>query len=764
MFRSKATDDSEYVISIQGSRARSTCSNISSILFRNFDNDSETVYDMAKIAVRDHYGNSNQNGFGDIVFETKRDDTTDLKHSMSVINSGQVVIGDNCISDTSEQVLHSLLTVQGALDVQELRLSSKDTTDRTYLPIARAKSSSIDAVDFHGGVNASRFAVNEGVGRLFTVSGDGRAKKLNPNGLGKLDEYEGSNLSPFRAIALDEGQLGQTPYLYISDLEEKIYKINARTMQKVDEYNNMESVAWVLLVANGYLYAGLDNGEIHKIDMSDMSQVEKRKNHDQRVTSLIYLASNDAIISGSFGTASTIQLISAVDLEPQQSVDTDGSIWALALENNSNTYIYSGGDAQQVDKRSTVDLSIVESYTGHTSRVEDLHFGHDGFLYSCSLDETARKIDPSDMSEKAVYAGLETRHLAIVLGSQGRVYVSGDGGLLHQLNANDMSFVASFEDHDFEIIGLAFGMRIDNATDYEGKPSITWTTDDDTGFYLADANTVGLSTGGTERLRVNSNLMLSSVDFRAPQLFVEEEMVVGGGKDGECKASSPSDPARLMVYGAIDAHELRFSDSNCEENGPNFAMGIGKDDDGEPILEFRGDVSASKFLIKTPEGDFLESKWTPWNLEPHVDQIGIADIAVHEARFSVRDGNWVILQFSVGFRLTDDAVESGNPPKYPSILKWKLPEFEAHNDTSAKIKHAIAFEKEAGSPDEYVMLMTLYNNTVRVPQNRVKGKATGLAFVDPTAQSLSFELEHFFTGKWEASGTCSYRYKPADSE
>jgi len=611
MFRSKATDDSEYVVSVQGARARSTCSNISSILFRNYDKDSDKVYDMAKIAVRDHYGNSNQDGFGDIVFETKRDDTTDLKHSMSVINSGQVIIGDDCFSDTSDQAVHSLLTVRGAVDAQEMRLSSKDPTDSTYLSVALAPSSSnnnVYAVDFRGDVHATKFAVSEGVGRLFTISGDTRVFKLDPDGLVKLDEYD-EHPSPVRAVFLYEGDgKGDTPYLYTSDLD-KVHKIDARTMTKEGEYDDMDDVAWSLLVApDGYLYAGLENGEVHKIDTSDMTRVTKRKVHDQRVTSLIYCAANDSIISGSFGASDTLHRISKDSLETQESTNTDGSIWALAADKNDDSYFYSGGDGQQVDKRSSSDLSIVASFEGHSSRIEGLYFGYDGFIYSCSLDETARKIDPSDMSEEAIYTGLKTRHLAIVVGSQGRVYVSGDGGKLHQLNATNMSFVASFDGHNAEIIGLAYGARVDRTSGDEAKPSITWKTDDDTGFYLADDDTLCVSTGGVERLRVGSNLVLSSVDVRAPRFFAQDKIAVGADEYGQCEPSSPSDPARLKVYGAADVHELRFSSSNCDDSS-NFAVAIGGSN--ADVLDFRGDIAAAQFLIRNSEGEYLKAGGGP---------------------------------------------------------------------------------------------------------------------------------------------------------
>lgn len=100
MFRSLSKDNSEYNVIIQGAKSRSTSNNIASIVFQNFDNDSKQVYNMASMAVRDHYG-SDVDGLGDLLFLTSTV-SNNLVERLRITNDGNVGIG----TETPEYKLH----------------------------------------------------------------------------------------------------------------------------------------------------------------------------------------------------------------------------------------------------------------------------------------------------------------------------------------------------------------------------------------------------------------------------------------------------------------------------------------------------------------------------------------------------------------------------------------------------------------------------------------------------------------------------------
>jgi hypothetical protein len=77
MFRAISKDGAHNAVFIQGAQSKSPGSNIASIVFQNYDDDSKIIYNMGSIAIRDHFGNSNQDGYGDIIFLTRN--TTDPK-------------------------------------------------------------------------------------------------------------------------------------------------------------------------------------------------------------------------------------------------------------------------------------------------------------------------------------------------------------------------------------------------------------------------------------------------------------------------------------------------------------------------------------------------------------------------------------------------------------------------------------------------------------------------------------------------------------
>lgn len=93
MFRSLNKDNAENIVYIQGARSKGANSNIASLIFQNYDNDSKTVYSMASISVRDHFACSNIDGFGDLVFNTRDQESLQLTERLFIANDGNIGIG-----------------------------------------------------------------------------------------------------------------------------------------------------------------------------------------------------------------------------------------------------------------------------------------------------------------------------------------------------------------------------------------------------------------------------------------------------------------------------------------------------------------------------------------------------------------------------------------------------------------------------------------------------------------------------------------------
>lgn len=96
MFRTLNTDntDAEYII--VGARSQNSNLDCASIVLANYDDDTKQTYRLGEIAIRDHYGNSTQNGFGNMIFKTNgTGGLTSVEDRMIIMNNGNIGIGTN---------------------------------------------------------------------------------------------------------------------------------------------------------------------------------------------------------------------------------------------------------------------------------------------------------------------------------------------------------------------------------------------------------------------------------------------------------------------------------------------------------------------------------------------------------------------------------------------------------------------------------------------------------------------------------------------
>ncbi len=93
MFRCLNNSNKENIITIQGARATDSINPFASIVFQNFDRDTSLTYNMASISCIDHYGDTSNNGSGDLILKTSYTGGSNLQERMRILFNGNVLIG-----------------------------------------------------------------------------------------------------------------------------------------------------------------------------------------------------------------------------------------------------------------------------------------------------------------------------------------------------------------------------------------------------------------------------------------------------------------------------------------------------------------------------------------------------------------------------------------------------------------------------------------------------------------------------------------------
>ncbi len=112
---------------IQGSYSRSTSNDVASITFQNYDDDTKSTYNIARIAARDAFGNADLNGYGDLLFLTSGAEGA-LLEKMRIKSSGSVCINtSNAITSNSILSVNGNATFSSNVTSQDLIVSSNAT-------------------------------------------------------------------------------------------------------------------------------------------------------------------------------------------------------------------------------------------------------------------------------------------------------------------------------------------------------------------------------------------------------------------------------------------------------------------------------------------------------------------------------------------------------------------------------------------------------------------------------------------------------------
>lgn len=90
MFRVTNTDNKENTVIIQGAFAQNSNVDVASLIFQNYDHDTQQRYDLAEVAVRDAYGSASSNGYGRFIVRVSSNERLSIKDDkeFSVIQPG----------------------------------------------------------------------------------------------------------------------------------------------------------------------------------------------------------------------------------------------------------------------------------------------------------------------------------------------------------------------------------------------------------------------------------------------------------------------------------------------------------------------------------------------------------------------------------------------------------------------------------------------------------------------------------------------------
>lgn len=196
---------------------------------------------------------------------------------------------------------------------------------------------------------------------VYSAANEGFVHKVNPRTMVRDNILDTAGGRIPTALAFD-GAGGEFAYVAFDD--QTVAKIDVTYMAVRREYGaHAATVAAVLVGGDGYVYSCDGNGEVHKVDPADMTQVT------------VYASGNAAN--------------------------------ALAWGDDSRVYVATGSDVHQLDA-SGVGLGFLQAYTDHTDTVNAVTFA-EGTLFTASSDTEVHAVDPADMATRiATYTGFGT--------------------------------------------------------------------------------------------------------------------------------------------------------------------------------------------------------------------------------------------------------------------------------------------------------------------------------------------------------------------
>jgi hypothetical protein len=144
MFKVRTLDNTSNLVLIQGAYSANSNVDIAQLILQNYDNDTAKFYNMGSITVRDHFGDSNNNGLGDLLFKTS-EEGSNLYERMRITYDGKIGVGT--ANPDRDFVVQGDAKITGSLITSDMSLSNVFVTSN----IAIGTSNPRTALEVRGG-------------------------------------------------------------------------------------------------------------------------------------------------------------------------------------------------------------------------------------------------------------------------------------------------------------------------------------------------------------------------------------------------------------------------------------------------------------------------------------------------------------------------------------------------------------------------------------------------------------------------------------
>lgn len=238
IFKVTNKDNKGNSIFLQGAVSKNSNIDVARLVIQNYDDDTQTIYNIAGISARDAFGTSNSNGIGDLLFLTNVDGGSNITEKMRLKYNGQLCLGNNIPISSSS--IDALLSVYGGVSISNnLHVFNQSTFCNDVNILANLSVNSSVAISSNvivgndinsfGNINVHKSLIvsndlfvnsNAFLGRAtITTNQSNTALFINQLGLGHSMHILRSNTSKF--IVSSNGNIGinnSTP-LYALDVD-----------------------------------------------------------------------------------------------------------------------------------------------------------------------------------------------------------------------------------------------------------------------------------------------------------------------------------------------------------------------------------------------------------------------------------------------------------------------------------------------------------------------------------------------------------------
>lgn len=368
--------DSGYILKVQGARVTSDTNPSAGLLFRNYNDLSKQVDDLASItAISTTMSESDTNQVdvsGDMFFSTKESDDNDLIERMRMKSNGFIGLNTEYPQCT--------LDIRGDLNVSGTINGSTATTSSTEsnVPTGTMTSNVSDTVPTGYVKPTGQLLSRTEYPELFDLIGT------------KYGDGDGSTMFALPTIPDETVQILMGNLMIIGTDDGRLLKVDLSTNTVSDNYSGQSARINAVCIIDDYIVSGDESGSLHKVRLDDMTFLESLTFNDP-VTHMTVNNDSTFLFVLTTSQLTRINIFNAFSI--QQSSDRQDAKGVLHV----GRYLYvaekdklfrlNGTDLQKIDESNSADGSEIRSIT--TDGVAYIFASHG---YSVSIFNVANRM------------------------------------------------------------------------------------------------------------------------------------------------------------------------------------------------------------------------------------------------------------------------------------------------------------------------------------------------------------------------------------